>query len=69
MTKPAIPSMDDAWQRATPAPPHPGKSPTVRTCAGCGEYWPCTVELNRKAYRGDIAAAHYPAPITPASGK
>ena len=38
----------------------PAESP--RHCAGCGETWPCTVETNRRAYGGEIAAQHHPKP-------
>jgi hypothetical protein len=29
-------------------------------CRACGEYWPCTVQANRKAYSGYEAAKHGP---------
>lgn len=30
------------------------------TCVACGEYWPCSVERNKGAYRADVATAHRP---------
>lgn len=34
-----------------------GTAETLK-CAACGEYWPCTVAKNAKAYRGEIVAEH-----------
>lgn len=37
-----------------------GKLDKRRLCAGCGEYWPCTVVAGASAYRPAIVAQHTP---------
>ncbi len=37
--------------------------PPVYVCAHCAEYWPCSVEANRKAYRPDVSSSHRPVAV------